>query len=82
MGENIMDFIADVVMAIRADAQLRECFIRILGSKKYSIANRSSHLLKELHARKAPTQVKQFVRLLVDEQIASQILELLQAEEV
>ena len=72
--DDIYDYLANVVLMIKEDPQLKECFNRILqfGASQQQV--QVAALLVELEKLNAPPEVKKFVKLLSNDQLAQQIL--------
>ncbi|MGE0528541.1 MAG: hypothetical protein AB7G93_00135 [Bdellovibrionales bacterium] len=72
--EDAYGFLANAVVVIRSDNQLRECFNRILGVGSMTQQVRVAMLLKEMEKLGAPDEIKKFVRLLSNDKLAHQVL--------
>ena len=75
-----MQYLVDVVLAIKDDPELTECFIRVLQMGSSTQQVRASLLLQELERLKAPDEVKNFVRLLGNDKLAHHVLRELKDE--
>ena len=68
------DYTATAILVIKADENLTQAFLRILGPGPKTPAGRIDSLIKVLEKAKAPAELKNFVRLLKDEKLASELL--------
>lgn len=72
--DDVYDYLARVVIVIKSDAVLKECFNRLLQIGSSTQQVQVSALLSELEGLNAPEEVKKFVRLLGNDQLAHQVL--------
>jgi hypothetical protein len=72
------DELAEIIIAIKEDDKLRDCFVRVLKFGSSTQQVRAANLKKELEAMDAPEEVLNFVRLLGDPKIAHVVLEEIQ----
>ncbi len=72
------DELAEIVIAIKEDDKLRDCFVRVLKFGASTQQVRATNLKRELEAMDAPEEVINFVRLLSDPKIANLVLEEIQ----
>lgn len=73
MSDNY-DELIDIVIAIKEDEQLKKCFNHILQFGSHTQQVRVNTLLNELESLRAPDKVKNFVRLLSNDQLAQLVL--------
>jgi hypothetical protein len=75
------DDLAEIILAIKEDDKLRDCFVRVLKFGSSTQQVRASNLQKELEAMNAPEEVLNFVRLLGDPKVAHVVLEQIQKQD-
>ncbi len=72
-----LDRLIGVIVAIRSDEKLTECFVRLLSTNRPTQQDRLMALYEELLAMKAPDEVMNFLRFLADPRIVDHILKAL-----
>jgi hypothetical protein len=75
------DELAEIILAIKEDDKLRDCFVRVLKFGSSTQQVRAANLQKELEAMNAPEDVLNFVKLLGDPKIAHVVLEEIQKQD-
>ncbi len=68
------DRLINVIVAIRSDPKLVECFTRLLRTDPRSQQDRLMALYEELLTLEAPDEVMNFLRLLADRRIVDHVL--------
>lgn len=72
---NSLDRIVDVVLALKSDPELKECFSRVLRIGSSTQQVRVSLLIEELKKRGAPVKILEFAQALSNEKIAQLVLQ-------
>lgn len=74
-----LDRLAETVMAIKSDEELKKCFVEVLKFGPSTQQVRVSALKKKLQEMNAPERVLEFIELLGNDKLAAAVLKAIES---